>query len=852
MKLVPLLMCCFWGVADASGFPPLTVSPDLVRSRGAAVPVPQPRVGVPPGVPVESPPPTMAAPAIKPAPSRPPERAPVAAPALDQSDAERAEAIDRDRAAEAPDESGTSTQPFASQPEPVAPESLRRAGPVAGMPEEAPPRVGQTPGVVEVSAMRIVGVRTVELVAEGEAELQRDGVILSADRLVYNELTDEAEASGNVRWVQGDDWMTGSWARFIVHEWVGEIEAPAYLMSRPSKARPGEIPAMVSGAGHADTIYFEGENQYRLVNATWSTCKPESPDWYIRAAELELDYDREVGTARGTSLVFKDVPIFWWPWMEFPLAEQRQSGFLTPTMGVSNKTGVDLSFPYYWNIAPNYDATIAPRYMGRRGLQLAGEFRYLSENYRGTSRIEWLPRDKVTGEGRTLGSLQHVHRITPRLSASLDLNAVSDDDYFEDLSSRVGVASRVNLLREGRIAYSGGWWRASALAQSYQTLAGTGPYRRLPQLLLTADRADLPGGVAFGFRGEYVHFKHADETRAEGRRFVVYPQVSYTYRQPGYYITPKIGLHHTRYSLDRAASDPSARTSITRNLPIFSVDSGMVFERETSVFGQAYTQTLEPRFFYLRVPHRNQDDIPLFDTSRYDFGFAQIFSENRFSGSDRIGDANELTVAVTSRLIDPASGAERLRATLGQRFFFRDRRVLLSPTDERRKRTDLLAALSGRVTQSTSLDTAWQYNPFDKVTERFNFAVRYQPEFAKVLNVGYRFSRDVLEDVDISAQWPLGGRWYGVGRVTRSLKERRVTEAVAGVEYVSQCGCWVFRTAAHRFATNPDRVTNALFFQLELNGLGSVGASPLNLLQRSVPGYGKINESLSDRFFGEE
>lgn len=852
MKLVPLLMLCFWGVADASGLPPLTVSPDLIRSRGEPVPAARPKVEVSPGTVVEPAPPAMAAPVVTPVPTSRP-AAPAATQDSDGPAAERAEGIDPGPAVAAPEGSAASGEPAPSPTrERAPPESPRSAGPVAGMPEEAPPRAGPEPGAIEVSAMRIVGVRTVELVAEGEAELRRDGVILSADRLVYNELTDEAEASGNVRWAQGDDWMTGSWAKFIVHEWVGEIAAPTYLMSRPSKARPGEIPALVSGSGHADTMYFEGENQYRMVNATWSTCKPESPDWYIKAEELALDYDREVGTARGTSLVFKDVPIFWWPWMEFPLAQQRQSGFLTPTMGVSNKTGVDLSFPYYWNIAPNYDATIAPRYMGRRGLQLAGEFRYLSENYRGTSRVEWLPRDKVTGERRTLGSLQHAHQITPRLSASLDLNAVSDDDYFEDLSSRVGVASRVNLLREGRVAYSGGWWRASALAQSYQTLEGTGPYRRLPQLLLTANRADLPGGMVFGFRGEYVHFKHEDDTRAEGRRFVLYPQLSYTYRQPGYYVTPKIGLHHTRYSLDRAAGDPSTRTSITRNLPIFSVDSGMVFERETSLFGQTYTQTLEPRLFYLRVPYRDQDDIPRFDTSRYDFGFAQIFSENRFSGSDRIGDANELTVAVTSRLIDPASGAERLRATLGQRFFFRDRRVLLSPSDERRKRTDLLAALSGRVTQSTSLDTAWQYNPFDKVTERFNFAVRYQPEFAKVLNVGYRFSRDVLEDVDISAQWPLGGRWYGVGRVTRSLKERRVTEAVAGVEYVSQCGCWVFRTAAHRFATNPDRVTNALFFQLELNGLGSVGASPLNLLQRSVPGYGKINESLSDRFFGEE
>ncbi len=838
MRLIPLWICCFWGVAQASGLPPLTVSPDLIRARPGVSPAPavEPaRPEVAPGVPVESPPPVVTpvpeSPAVRP---RAEVRTPPAA-AAEPTPAIVPEA--REAAMDAPADADV----------PVAATVPRRE------PEAVPrPWTGSAPGGTEVSALRITGLRTVELVAEGEVELLRDGVVVTADRLVYNELTDEARASGNVRIAQDDDWVTGDWARLILHEWVGELERPNYFLSRTSKGRPGEAPVQVTGTGHADTMYFEGENQYRLVNATWSTCKPESPDWYIKAAELELDYDREVGVARGGSLVFKDVPILWWPWIEFPLAEQRQSGVLTPTMGMSNKTGLDVTVPYYWNIAPNYDATIVPRYMSRRGLQLGGEFRYLSDNYHGESRVEWLPRDKLTGEQRTLGSVQHFHRISPRMVASLNLNAVSDDDYFEDLSSRLAVASRVNLLREGRLSYSGGWWRASALAQTYQTLEGTGPYRRLPQLLLTADRADLPGGLTFGFRGEYVHFKHASEARDEGRRFVAYPQLSFPYRQAGYYVTPKIGLHHTRYSLDRGTGSTEPRTSITRNLPILSVDSGMFFERDANLFGQAYTQTLEPRVFYLHVPYRNQDDIPRFDTARYDFGFAQIFSENRFTGSDRIGDANEITLAVTSRLIEPSTGAERLRATLGQRYFLKDRRVMLAGEEQRSRRTDVLAALSGRLTATTSIDAAWQYNPFDKVTERFNLGMRYQPDFAKVLNVGYRFSRDILEDVDLSAQWPLGGRWYGVGRVTRSLKERRVTEAVAGIEYVSECGCWVFRTAAHRFATNPDRVTNALFFQLELNGLGSIGASPVNLLKRSVPGYGMINDPVSDRFFGDQ
>ncbi len=719
--------------------------------------------------------------------------------------------------------------------------------------------------MTEVSALRITGVRAVELVAEGEAELIRDTTTLTADRLVYNELTDEARADGNVVLFRDDDRMTGDWARLIVHEWVGEIDSPTYAFTRESRTRPGEAARSVAGSGQADVMYFEGENQYRLKNATWTTCEPESLDWYIKAADLELDYDREVGVARGASVVFKDVPILWWPRMSFPLAEQRQSGFLVPTVGLSNKTGFDMAVPYYWNIAPNYDATVTPRYMGRRGLQLGGEFRYLQPEYSGEIRAEWLPKDKVTGEARSLGALQHVHRITPRLHASLDYNWVSDDEYFEDLSSRVSVASRVNLLREGRLNYSGGWWRASARAQSYQTLgSSTGPYRRLPQLTLDARRSNLLGGTTVALTSEYVEFKHPDQRRAEGSRLHLYPQISLPFQRPSYYVTPKIGLSYSKYDLDRPL--PGGRRSITRTLPIFTFDSGMVFERDTTFFGQSFVQTLEPRLFYSYIPYRDQQEIPRFDTGRYDFGFAQMFTENRYTGVDRIGDANELTATVTSRVIDPASGAERLRATVGQQFYFSDQRVTLNELGRRpvedpriRRRTDILAALSGRVTASTTLDTFLRYNPFEGQTERFNFGVRYQPEFGKNLNLSYRFARDLvdggrpgLEDLDLSGQWPLGNRWYGVGRITRSIKENRITEAVAGLEYISTCGCWVFRTAAHRFATNPSRVTNALFVQLELTGLGGIGASPVNLLTRSVPGYGKINEPMSNRFFGED
>lgn len=846
MRLIPLLLCCMSGSALAAGMPALVVSPDLVRgpaaARKAGPAKPEARQAQPDAAS------TAGGAEVVEVPPRPVRRVEPSSPA--------AATVGDD--VPSPD----SAAPIST---PVAPISGAGAGAAGRAP--APPSAA--PSATEVSALRISGTRAVELVADGDAELQRGEMMLTADRLTYREPTDEAIAEGNVRLRRGTDEMSGPAARLVIGDQVGVFESPRYAITRIREPlEPGDPPREVTGGGHADALYFEGENQYRAENATWSTCQVDDPDWYIKARDLTLDYDREIGVARNSTVVFMDVPLFWMPWAEFPLVGQRQSGLLPPTFGSSNKTGFDLTVPYYWNIAPNYDATIAPRWMSRRGMQVGGEVRYLGTNYRGEGRVEWLPRDNVTGEQRTLGSLQHQHWITRTLYGSLDLNGVSDDEYFEDLSSRVSVASKVNLLRQGRLVYAGSpWWSASALVQSYQTLSPdpenpvTTPYRRLPQLLLRASRPDLAGGAAFAWQSEYVRFAHPDEARPDATRLTAYPQLSLPIQRAGYYITPKVGVHYTRYDIDRAQSLPTLRDSINRTVPIFSIDSGMVFDRETNFFGQDFIQTLEPRLYYLNVADRRQDDIPLFDTSRYDFGFAQIFSENLYTGGDRIADANQLTAAVTSRLIDPETGAERMRVLLGQRYYFEDQHVTLNyydsngnlvnrETPRTSRRADVLAGIGGRFTSDTSFESLWQYNPRDSWTERFNANFRYQPAFAKALNLSYRYARDILRDVDVSGQWPLGGGWYGVTRLTHSLKDRRLTEAIGGVEYDG--GCWVVRVAMHRFATRDDEVTKAFFVQLELNDLASIGSSPVSLIKRSVPGYGKINEPGADRVFGIE
>ncbi|BAL23263.1 LPS-assembly protein LptD [Azoarcus sp. KH32C] len=835
LRLIPLLLCCISSSAMPAGLGPLVVSPDLVREGGGKAPVPS----ASPATAGQAAPTTGAARTTSPAGPK------AGSPGVTTKQ-------------------GTTS---VVQPVPTAPEL--------------------EPGATEIRAEHIRGTRSVETIAEGNAEVRRDDMVLTADRIEYREIDDEVHAVGNVRLKDTEASIAGPEARMKLTEHLGQFDTPDYWFKREPHEKTGidaahtspwsNMPLKsgsksssrqkqsqatsaqreVSGGGHADVMYFQGENQYELKNATWSTCQASDPDWYIKAPELHLDYDREVGEAHNASIVFKDVPLLWWPWADFPLVGQRQSGFLSPTFGVSNKVGLDISIPYYWNIAPNYDATIAPRFMGRRGTQLATEFRYLTPTEKGESRIEWLPRDNVTGEDRALGSFQHQQILMPGVFGSIDVNGVSDKHYFEDLSSRVSLSSRATLLREGRLSYAtSDWWNASAVVQSYQTLSGVAPYQRLPQLTFNANRNELAGGTSLILRSEFVQFRHVDEDKPEGNRLTLYPQVALPYERAGYFVTPKFGVHYTHYDLDNGlpavpGGPLTEGRTINRTLPIFTLDSGLIFERDTSFFDKAYVQTLEPRLYYVRVPTRNQDEIPVFDSARYDFGLAQIFSENLYSGGDRIADANQVTAAVTSRLVDGETGAERLRATVGQRFYFDDQQVTLpGETPRTGRRADILGVFSGRVSRSTSLDSAWQYNPRDSQTERFNFRVRYSPDIGRALNLSYRYSRDVLQDLDLSGQWPLGGGWYGVGRITRSLKENRITESIAGIEYDG--GCWVFRAALHRFATNPEDVTQAFFVQLEFNGLTSVGSSPINLLRRSVAGYGKINDPVGDRIFGTD
>lgn len=786
----------------------------------------------------------------------------------------------------APPAPDTATPPPHRPPLPAAPAAPGEApsGAPAGAvphaetasPPAAPSSAGPTPGVAQedlptfITADRLSGRVDEVTQAEGNAELRKGDTVVQADRLTHRAAEDEVEAEGNVRVRQGADLMTGPKLRLKVNERVGEFEQPRYAITRPARlplSMPGPESALsvpeaapagqaevraattITGAGRADRLEFQGEGLYRFVNATYSTCTAEDPDWYAQAEELKLDYNQEVAQARHAKIVFKDTPILYSPWLEFSLNNQRKSGFLTPTFGTSTTSGIEAMLPYYWNIAPNMDATIAPRLLTRRGVQLNTEYRYLEHDYAGQVRLEYMPDDRLFGEKRWGYSVQHNHRFPWGLTGMLNLNRVSDATYFRDLSTRVSSTSQSLLLNQGLLHYGGSWWTATANVQRYQALVDPSlpalekPYDRLPQLTFTASRPDVYG-TALNFAGEFVAFDH--DSKVQGRRLILYPQASFPWQTPSFYVTPKIGYHVTRYNLSQQAA--GVPDTIDRNIPIFSVDSGVAFEREITWAGRALTQTLEPRLYYLYVPTRQQDQIPVFDTAAADLNFASLFSENLFVGGDRIADANQITAAITSRLIEPSSGREIMRAAVGQRLYFKDQEVGLPGMPLRtRKRADILTAFSGEVLPRLYADAGWQYNPRDSRTEKLVLAGRYQPEPLKVLNLSYRYTRDVLGQIDASGQWPLRGGWYGVGRYNYSLKESRVIETIGGLEYDG--GCWAARFVVQRLATTPSQATTAFFVQLELNGLARLGSNPLDMLKRSVPGYGVINEPTADPHF---
>jgi LPS-assembly protein len=702
------------------------------------------------------------------------------------------------------------------------------------LPAFAQPPVKEEKGPTTIDAQSIEGVADLEVTARGNAEIRRDDVIIFGDVLRYNRELGRAQGEGGVRLQRGVDRFFGPRLEYNTLDDTGFFESPRYLIQ-------GDLPAH----GGAERLEFRGKDKYWLRNATYTTCSPDREDWVLRASELDLDYEAEEGYAKHPRLRFFDTTIVAFPFASFPLNNRRRSGILTPYYSHTTSRGFEVGVPYYWNIDPQYDATITPVYMAKRGAQLKNEFRYLDRPYAGEARFEYMPDDREFGRNRYGLTLQHSHTFAPNFTAAVDYNRVSDHRYFIDLASSVRQVSIANLTQDAYLNHAtsfGAWSIGSHLrVQKFQTLQDpnapiTPPYHRVPQMSVTATQNDIGGLFDVSLPAEYVRFLHT--TQVDGSRVVLNPVISMPRLAPGWFFTPKAGVRHMSYGLNRLA--PGQLSTPTAAIPWVSVDSGLIFDRDARFFGETLTQTLEPRAYYVYVPYRNQDNLPVFDTGLADFNFPQLFTENRFGGGDRFGDANHVTLAVTSRFLQ-SEGQEAFRATLGQRYYLRDERVGL-PGQPLRTSTesDLLASVGGRLFRNITFDVTTQYNRLLQRAERYNAAARYSPEPGKVVSASYRFNRNILRQIDLSGQWPVAAGWYAVGRYNYSYLDKRLLEGLAGFEY--NAGCWVFRAVMQRVQAAAQVTSTGFFLQLEFNGVGQIGTdNAAALLKRSVPGYSVTN-----------
>jgi len=678
---------------------------------------------------------------------------------------------------------------------------------------------------------------------EGAVQMTRGTQTVDAEKLEYDETNKNVVASGNVRAEDQQLVIKSQAAELNLETDYAKSEEASYFY-KPLHA-----------SGKAKSIERSSADFVRFEDTTYSTCEEDDRTWELSADEVELDKTTGEGIGKDVLVKFKGVPIFYTPWIRFPIDDRRKSGFLAPTIGNSNNSGFELETPWYWNISPNKDAIFAPKLLTDRGLQLKSNFRYLNEKSAGQLGLEYLD-DSEYKDDRYLASFEHISQFTPNLKLDLLYNKLSDENYFEDLGDGLGLSSTQNVERHADLNYQTDHWNFLARTQSFQVVDESlpdidKPYKRTPQIKLDSDYYNLPGGFDFNSESEWVQFEHDD--RIDGDRLHLGIELERPFESNAYFIRPGARLTHTEYDLNRR---DSLDDNPTRSVPSAHLDAGLIFEKNLKK--SAHTQTLEPRLYYLHTPFRNQEDIPIFDTDEFDFGYEQLFRDDRFSGSDRIGDADRLSVGLTTRVLDLEDGSEKFRASLGRIFYFRDRKVTLP--DEPRENEDsseIAAELKIGLHDRWEAIASVLYDTHDDETERNSVRFQYHSENDFIFNMSYRYrNRDIepidpltnrrvsLEQSDISMVLPINEHWQAVTRWNYDLQEKRNLEQLVGVEY-DTC-CWKLRLAGRRYNRNTDQdYNNSIELQLVLKGLGQIGSPIGELLERGIRGY----DARDDEYF---
>ncbi|ENZ94314.1 LPS-assembly protein LptD [Xanthomonas fragariae] len=707
---------------------------------------------------------------------------------------------------------------------------------------------------------------------QGNVALKRGDQFLGADNLRMDTETGNYIAEGNVRYQDTS-------FRMVADRAEGNQDTDAHKVTNIRYQLVDR-----RGNGAAESVDLQGQVG-QMHRSTYTTCDPAQPIWRVRAPEIDVDNEEGFGTARNAVLQIGKVPVLYFPWFKFPIDDRRQTGLLFPQFGLSGRNGFDYLQPIYLNLAPNYDATLLPRYMSKRGLMFGTEFRYLYEGGRGEITANYLPNDKLRDKDRGSVFYSGYHNLNDHWQARSSISWVSDTRYVEDFTSRLnGMGSASSLQSTVGIYGTGETWTAGLMADRWQLTDYTLdeqalPYNRQPRAYFTWEK---PLGIfEAGVYAEAVRFTHDDSyfvqpprggntneddgddyvrtnTRnkeyGSGARLDIKPYISMPLSGAAWFVTPTVAWRYTAYQLDSTLANTAPLTgdrSPSRSLPIASLDAGLYFDRETSVFGTNYLNTLEPRMYYLYVPYRDQNDLPVFDTRPFTFSYGQLFRDTRYTGADRQNDANQLTLAVTSRWLRQDDGREKLSLSAGQILYFNDSLVTINNSTNSaagseqpiaQGKSAWVADANYMINDRWSMGATYQWNPNSRKEDLASLRTRYLLNNDGIINLAYRYRRnlingsDQLKQADFSFLYPINPTWSAVGRYYYSLLDRKPLEIIGGVQWDS-C-CLAVRALVRRFVRNRDgELDNSIQFEFVLKGLSSFGQNTDRTLRRAILGY---------------
>jgi len=652
---------------------------------------------------------------------------------------------------------------------------------------------------------------------QGHVLIQYADQNLKADQVRYNSLTGDIDLTGNISLSQPAIIVKASRGHANTLRQTAELNQIEFQLKN------------LPGRGSANLVTLPNKHSAILHQITYTTCSKQKKDWVLKADQIKLNHTDEVGEARQATLWFKGIPLLYLPRMSFPIGDKRKTGFLAPSLSQSTSSGTDINVPWYWNIAPPLDATFNLRHMSRRGPQISAELRHLDKKGQGKLKLEYL-NDSLTNTDRYLSTYIYSGKLAPQWTVKADLNEVSDAQYFTDLGQNLNLTSITHLPRYLSIRHDNSLGYLTLRAKEYQAVNSVNLYQRLPQLSMDLKTASHQG-IRYSLKGDLSRFEHKDNL-VTGDRLDLTAGMEYNWQRPGGYFRPGVKLRHTRYQLKNTTSSDTP----VRSLSIASLDSGLFFERPLTLFRTNHRMTLEPRLYYLYSPYKNQDLLPVFDTTLPDLRYEQLFQDNRFSGPDRQSDANQLTLALSSRLIRMNSGEETLRASIGQTFYFDDRKVLLpGPGVDTSGNSSIVGELEASF-RHTKIRISGLWDNDKNQPDKAIMQLHYSRDQRHQLSTSYRYQRNLFEQADISTRWKLDSRWNTIARWTWSLRNHQTVESLAGLEY-STC-CWSVQFAGRRYLTNNGaNIDSAFFIQLNLKGLGDIGQNINNLLDVGLLGY---------------